>query len=41
LNSQYFLYSDVRNLINAPAPADLPRFAQPGISFRAGVTWRF
>ncbi len=40
-NNQYFLYSDVQPLINAPAPADLARFAQPGISLRVGLTWRF
>lgn len=41
LNNQYFLYSDVRPLINSPEPADIGRFAQPGISLRAGLTWRF
>jgi hemoglobin/transferrin/lactoferrin receptor protein len=41
LNDQYFLYSDVRSLINSPEPADIGRFAQPGISLRAGLTWRF
>ncbi|WP_253188378.1 TonB-dependent hemoglobin/transferrin/lactoferrin family receptor [Leptolyngbya sp. 'hensonii'] len=41
LNDQYFLYSDVRPLINSPTPADIARFAQPGISLRAGITWRF
>ena len=41
LNNQYFLYSDVRPLINSPEPTDIGRFAQPGISFRAGLTWRF
>ncbi len=41
LNSQYFLYSDVRPLLNSPQPADISRFAQPGISLRAGLTWRF
>ncbi len=41
LNSQYFLYSDVRPLVNSPQPADISRFAQPGLSLRAGLTWRF
>lgn len=41
LDNQYFLYSDVRPLINAPEPSDIGRFAQPGISLRAGLTWRF
>ncbi len=41
LNSQYFLYSDVRPLITAPAPSDLARFAQPGISLRAGLSFAF
>lgn len=41
LNSQYFLYSDVRPLITAPAPTDLARFAQPGISLRAGLSFTF
>jgi hemoglobin/transferrin/lactoferrin receptor protein len=41
LNTQYFLYQDVRTLVNTAPPADLARFAQPGISFRAGLTWRF
>ncbi|MCS6814331.1 MAG: TonB-dependent hemoglobin/transferrin/lactoferrin family receptor [Cyanobacteria bacterium] len=41
LNSQYFLYSDVRPLLNSPTPADISRFAQPSISLRAGLTWRF
>jgi hemoglobin/transferrin/lactoferrin receptor protein len=41
LNNQYFLYSDVRPLINSPEPVDIGRFAQPGISLRAGLTWRF
>lgn len=41
LNNQYFLYSDVRPLINSPEPTDIGRFAQPGISLRAGLTWRF
>ncbi|MDX2229533.1 MAG: TonB-dependent hemoglobin/transferrin/lactoferrin family receptor [Leptolyngbyaceae cyanobacterium bins.349] len=41
LNNQYFLYSDVRPLLNAPEPVDIGRFAQPGISLRAGLTWRF
>ncbi|HIK18682.1 MAG TPA: TonB-dependent hemoglobin/transferrin/lactoferrin family receptor [Leptolyngbyaceae cyanobacterium M33_DOE_097] len=41
LNNQYFLYSDVRPLINAPAPGDLNRYAQPGVSVRVGLTWRF
>lgn len=41
LNNQYFLYSDVRPLINAPEPTDIGRYAQPGISLRAGLTWRF
>jgi hemoglobin/transferrin/lactoferrin receptor protein len=41
LNQQYFLYSDVRPLINLPEPIDIGRFAQPGISLRAGLTWRF
>ncbi|NJL89091.1 MAG: TonB-dependent hemoglobin/transferrin/lactoferrin family receptor [Coleofasciculaceae cyanobacterium SM2_1_6] len=41
LNSQYFLYSDVRPLLNSPTPADISRFAQPGLSLRAGLTWRF
>lgn len=41
LNQQYFLYSDVRPLINSPVPADISRYAQPGLSFRAGLTWRF
>lgn len=40
-NNQYFLYSDVRSLINSPEPVDIGRFAQPGISLRAGLTWRF
>lgn len=40
-NSQYFLYSDVRPLITAPAPTDLARFAQTGISLRAGLTFVF
>jgi len=40
-NTQYFEYQDVRTLVNAPAPSDINRFAQPGISFRAGLTWRF
>jgi hemoglobin/transferrin/lactoferrin receptor protein len=40
-NNQYFLYSDVRPLLTAPEPADIGRFAQPGISLRAGLTWRF
>ncbi|PZO37549.1 MAG: TonB-dependent receptor [Pseudanabaena frigida] len=41
LNNQYFLYSDVRPLITAPAPSDLARYAQPGISLRAGLTFVF
>lgn len=41
LNHQYFLYSDVRPLINSPEPADIGRYAQPGISLRGGLTWRF
>lgn len=41
LNNQYFLYSDVRSLINSPAPADIGRFAQLGTSLRVGLTWRF
>lgn len=41
LNDQYFLYSDVRPLINSPQPFDIDRFAQAGISLRAGLTWRF
>jgi hemoglobin/transferrin/lactoferrin receptor protein len=41
LNNQYFLYSDVRPLIEAPTPFDIGRFAQPGLSLRAGLTWRF
>jgi hemoglobin/transferrin/lactoferrin receptor protein len=41
LNNQYFLYSDVRSLLNAPEPADIGRFAQPGTSLRLGLTWRF
>jgi len=41
LNKQYFLYSDVRPLINSAAPVDLARYAQPGISLRAGLTWQF
>ncbi len=40
-NNQYFLYSDVRPLIESPTPADIGRFAQPGLSLRAGLTWRF
>jgi hemoglobin/transferrin/lactoferrin receptor protein len=40
-NSQYFIYSDVRSLITAPAPTDLARYAQPGISLRAGLTFVF
>jgi hemoglobin/transferrin/lactoferrin receptor protein len=40
-NNQYFLYSDVRPLVTAPAPTDLARFAQPGISLRAGLTFVF
>jgi hemoglobin/transferrin/lactoferrin receptor protein len=40
-NSQYFLYSDVRTLVTAPAPTDLARFAQPGVSLRAGLTFVF
>jgi hemoglobin/transferrin/lactoferrin receptor protein len=40
-NTEYFEYQDVRPLINASAPADLDRFAQPGISVRAGLTYRF
>ncbi|MFM7599682.1 MAG: TonB-dependent hemoglobin/transferrin/lactoferrin family receptor [Pseudanabaena sp.] len=40
-NNQYFLYSDVRTLVTAPAPTDLARFAQPGISLRAGLTFVF
>jgi hemoglobin/transferrin/lactoferrin receptor protein len=40
-NSQYFLYSDVRPLITAPAPTDLARFAQSGVSLRAGLTFVF
>jgi len=41
LNNQYFLYSDVRSLLNAPEPGDIGRFAQPGTSLRLGLTWRF
>ncbi len=41
LNSQYFLYSDVRPLLNSPTPSDISRYAQPGLSLRAGLTWRF
>ena len=41
INSQYFLYSDVRPLVTAPAPTDLARFAQSGISLRAGLTFVF
>lgn len=41
LNNQYFLYSDVRSLINSPEPVDIGRYAQPGISLRVGLTWRF
>ena len=40
-NGQYFLYSDVRPLVTAPAPTDLARFAQPGVSLRAGLTFVF
>ncbi len=40
-NTQYFLYSDVRPLITAPAPTDLARFAQSGVSLRAGLTFVF
>ena len=41
LNNQYFLYSDVRPLITAPTPSDLARYAQPGVSLRAGLTFVF
>lgn len=40
-NAEYFEYQDVRTLINAAAPRDLDRFAQPGTSVRAGFTYRF
>ncbi|MGG6268933.1 TonB-dependent hemoglobin/transferrin/lactoferrin family receptor [Leptolyngbya sp. AN03gr2] len=40
-NTEYFEYQDVRTLINAAAPRDLDRFAQPGTSVRAGLTYRF
>ncbi|WP_232318930.1 TonB-dependent hemoglobin/transferrin/lactoferrin family receptor [Picosynechococcus sp. PCC 8807] len=40
-NNQYFLYSDVRPLLNSPEPVDIARYAQPGISLRAGLTWQF
>lgn len=40
-NTRYFEYQDVRTLINSPEPSDIDRFAQPGISVRAGLTWRF
>ncbi|WP_232315168.1 TonB-dependent hemoglobin/transferrin/lactoferrin family receptor [Picosynechococcus sp. PCC 7003] len=40
-NNQYFLYSDVRPLLNSPEPVDIDRFAQPGVSLRAGLTWQF
>ncbi len=40
-NTEYFQYSDVQELVNAAEPEDISRFAQPGISFRAGLTWKF
>lgn len=40
-NTEYFQYSDVQELINTAEPEDISRFAQPGISFRAGLTWIF
>jgi hemoglobin/transferrin/lactoferrin receptor protein len=40
-NTEYFEYQDVRPLLNAAAPRDLDRYAQPGISIRAGFTYRF
>lgn len=40
-NTQYFQYSDVRPLLDSPEPRDIARFAQPGLGFRVGLTWRF
>jgi hemoglobin/transferrin/lactoferrin receptor protein len=40
-NTQYFEYQDVRPLLNAAAPRDLDRYAQPSTSIRAGFTYRF
>ncbi len=40
-NNQYFQYSDVRPLLDAPEPRDIGRYAQPGIGLRLGLTWRF
>jgi hemoglobin/transferrin/lactoferrin receptor protein len=40
-NTQYFQYSDVRSLLDSPEPRDIGRFAQPGLGFRVGLTWRF
>jgi len=40
-NTQYFQYSDVRSLLDTPEPRDIGRYAQPGLGFRVGLTWRF
>jgi hemoglobin/transferrin/lactoferrin receptor protein len=40
-NARYFDYQDVRTLVNAPAPFDIDRFAQPGISVRTGLNFKF
>lgn len=40
-NTEYFEFQDVRPLLNAAAPRDLDRFAQPGTSVRVGLTYRF
>ncbi|OKH15133.1 TonB-dependent hemoglobin/transferrin/lactoferrin family receptor [[Limnothrix rosea] IAM M-220] len=40
-NTEYFQYSDVQPLLNSPEPEDISRFAQPGISLRAGLSWQF
>ncbi len=40
-NTQYFEYQDVRTLTSAAAPINISNFAQPGISLRAGLSWRF
>lgn len=40
-NAEYFQYSDVQPLLNSPEPTDISRYAQPGISLRAGLSWEF
>ncbi|AFY38232.1 TonB-dependent heme/hemoglobin receptor family protein [[Leptolyngbya] sp. PCC 7376] len=40
-DTEYFQYSDVQTLVNGSEPEDISRFAQPGISLRAGLSWQF